>query len=175
MKFNPFKDRWVRLDVDNPSTIKPFNYLRLFLGVPAGRLKHVEETMKVIPENVPQIWFFRKWTCPERFERPFGAHLTSPETTNQEIEVIWKKLGEFKYFTRHGYAPIKSGRLWSVDEILKVERRYRLTDLTDISHFTVSRMKLENFVPEEMKCVLFHPCYIYRYREKLKKILVGLF
>ena len=40
-----------------------------------------------------------------------------------------KKLGEFKYFTRHGYSKRKSGRLWTEDEILKVEEEYRIIDL----------------------------------------------
>ena len=174
VKFNPFKDRWIRLDVDNPSTNRLLNHAHLVLNLPIPRkLHHLREAMRVIPADIPQIWFFRKWTCPDIFERPFGAHLTSPETTEEEIRTVRKKLGEFKYFTRHGYSKRKSGRLWTEDEILKVEEEYGIIDLTDIPHFTVSRTKL--FDRRSHVCVLIHPCHVETYRDEIEHVIKTYF
>jgi len=125
--------------------------------------------MRLVPDEIPQIWFFRKWTCPDNFERPFGVHLTSPETAGKEFRTVRRKLGDFKYFTRHGYAKVKSGRLWTKEEILKVEEEYGIIDLTSIPHFTVGRSKL--FDPRIHICILIHPCHIEIYRDEIEHAL----
>ena len=56
VKFNPFKDRWIRLDVDNPSTNRLLNHAHLVLNLPIPRkLHHLREAMRVIPADIPQI------------------------------------------------------------------------------------------------------------------------
>jgi len=60
---------WLRLDVDHASSSKFWNVIRFTTGMKIPNyLDHVKETLRFLEQyNVPQIWFFRRWTCPDSF------------------------------------------------------------------------------------------------------------
>ena len=164
---------WLRLDVDHASSSKFWNVIRFTTGMKIPNyLDHVKETLRFLEQyNVPQIWFFRRWTCPDSFPEAFGAHITRPEDAWKDINTVQKKLGDFKFFTRHGYARLKSGRLWTPHEIEFVEQEYGLKDLSGLPHLTITRNRLEDLKPSEIDHILFHPCHIYREKEQLTSFL----
>lgn len=171
-------ESWLRLDVDNSVALKNRNFNRainafkMITGFPIPFfLAHVMETKELLSSyDIKRVWFFRGLTCPDEFDEPFGVHITSPETAENETKIIRKKLGDFSLFTRHGYSRRRSGRLWTAEEISFVEEEYGLKDVSDLPHITISRWN-ENAIPSNIDHVLFHPCYIYTHRERLLDIL----
>lgn len=169
---------WLRLDVDHSAALKNRNIgraihaFRMITGFPIPFfLAHVAETKKLLLNyNLKRIWFFRGFTCPDEFDEPFGVHITSPETAEKEIRTVRKKLGEFGLFTRHGYARLRSGRLWTTEEVCFIEEEYGLKDMSALPHITVSRWEGSK-INRNIDHVLFHPCYIYTHRERLLNVL----
>lgn len=169
---------WLRLDVDHSVALKnrkmgeELSIFRMITRFPIPFfLSHVAETQKLLLNyDIRQVWFFRELTCPDEFDKPFGVHITSPETAEKEIRTVRKKLGDFSLFTRHGFTRVASGRLWTADEIRFVEEEYGLKDVSDHPHITVSLWN-ENTIPSNIDNLLFHPCYIYTHRERLVNLL----
>jgi hypothetical protein len=137
-------------------------------------LNHALETREFLKSYaIDRIWMFRARTCPNKWLEPHGLHVTSPGTFKWELKNVERKLGEIRYFSRHGFAPYASGRLWNKKEIEFVENEYNIKDITNIPHLTISRLKYE---PERgdlcgIEQVLFHPIYIRTHRKKLEIIL----
>ncbi len=169
---------WLRLDVDHSTAFtnrnmgRALNAFRMITRFPIPFfLSHVAETQKLLLNyDIRQVWFFRELTCPDEFDKPFGVHITSPDTAEKEIRTVRKKLGDFSLFTRHGFARVGSGRMWTAEEKRFVEEEYDLKDVSDHPHITVSRWN-ENAIPSNIDNMLFHPCYIYTHRERLVTLL----
>ena len=174
------KKLWLRLDVDNPVAYYagPLNRLMNRIGFltpfkPLYYLHHVKLTQELLKNyEIPRIWFFRKYTCPKSFDEPFGAHIGTPEESEETIKLLEKRIGKFNFFTRHGYnAEIKPGRIWLKREIEEVERRYGLKDLSDYNHIVVKEYNNESLDLFNLNHILFHPCYIHTHKDVLIKIL----
>ena len=165
----------LRLDVDHACFNKWLSYFRLTTGLQIPFfLDHVFETREFLKNKpVDRIWMFRARTCPESWMELHGLHVTSPETFSWEVNYVEKRLGEVKYFSRHGLAPFASGRLWNKKEIEFVQSEYNVLDISDVQHLTVSRLKDD---PEKVNLhgieqVLFHPIYIKSHGRTLEILL----
>jgi len=181
--FFPFKTLWIRLDVDEAVALrnrKASAFLNMFkmktmLPIPFF-LNSVKETKEFLSNylEIPRIWFFRGFNCPKEFDEFFGLHVTKPETFDKEYRIVESKLGEFKYFTRHGFSKYASGRLWKTEEVRLFERKYNIKDLSDLPHFTVGRGSLAELDLTNLNHILFHTYLIRSHKEELKNILTQL-
>jgi len=168
----------LRLDVDHACHNKLLSYTRLLTGLPIPFfLNHALETREFLKSySLERIWMFRARTCPNKWPEPHGLHVTSPETFKWELKYIEGKLGEIRYFSRHGFAPYASGRLWSKKEIEFVEKEYNVEDITAIPHITISRLKNKPEITnlQGIEQILFHPTYIRTHKKQLEIILKRL-
>ena len=171
---------WIRIDVDfavaleNKKISAALNLYKMKTGLPIPFfLNHVKETKKFLLNyhDIPRIWFFRWFSCPKEFDEPFGLHVTNPETFDKEHKIVKSKLGEFQYFTRHGFSKRASGRIWKAEEIRFFEKKYHVKDLSDMPHLTISRHNLAMFDLSNLNHILFHPYLIQSHKEGLRKIL----
>ncbi len=192
---SPFDELYLRLDVDRVTDINKvlshvLGQLRIQTGLPVPFfLNHVKLTKKFLKNyNIPRMWFFRSFTCPDHFDEPHGLHSYSPRFFKKELDVVESKLGTVKFFTRHGFAGIRivntriysytlfhhllrtSGALWKKDEIRSIEKEYDVTDVTYRKHITISTLKT-NYSLNGIKHILFHPCYFRSHYPILKEVL----
>ena len=167
----------LRLDVDHACFNKYLSYFHLITGVQIPFfLNHAFETKEFLKyRSVNRIWMFRGRTCPESWTEPHGLHVTNPDSFSRELEYVEERLGKIKCFSKHGFAPFVSGRLWDEKEIEFVEREYDVADISSsaIKRLTVSRMGAN---PEEedlcgLQQIVFHPRYIRSHGRKLDVLL----
>lgn len=181
---SPFDELYLRLDVDRVTDVNKvlahiLGQVRIQTGLPVPFfLNHVKLTKEFLKNyNIPRIWFFRPFTCPDHFDEPHGLHSYSPRFFKKELDTVESKLGAVKFFTRHGFAGIKimntriysrtllhhllrtSGAPWKKDEIKSIEKEYDVVDVTGQKHIAVFRLK-PNYDLSEIEHILFHPCYI---------------
>lgn len=172
---SPFKTLYLRLDVDHCTFNRFLSYFRLVTGLPIPFfLNNVWETKKFLLKfKIPRIWMFRPLTCPNKFDEPHGLHATNPEKFGKELEAVEAKLGKIKFFSRHGYARLASGRIWTKEEIRKVEKEYDVVDISDEPHITIERLKNSPFQVSLLgiRHILFHPCNLKRYGKQLEIVL----
>ena len=172
---------WLRLDCDNPIFYKTsllnwkgyLNYLSLATNcrIPFIHNKPVLETKQFLRNyDIERVWFFRPLTCPESWDEPFGLHATYKDAPRfrVELEKIEEKLGHVHSFTHHGFASVKSGTLWSREEVEHIEKTFGLKDLTEVPHYTVTR---GSGLQPEHECILFHPCHLHIACSELTQIL----
>jgi len=116
---------------------------------------------------------FRPLTCPDKFDEPHGLHATNPEKFGKELEAVETKLGKVKFFSRHGYARFASGRIWTKEEIKKIEKEYDVIDISDEPHITVERLRkpLSQVSFLEIRHILFHPCSLRSHGKNLEALL----
>jgi hypothetical protein len=169
-----FNDYWVRVDCDNPVYQKGWlNYVSLKYGwkIPFIHNRPVWDAKKLLDEyDVPRIWFFRPYTVPnDSWNEPYGLHATykEPHRFYWELKVIEEKMGVVNYFTRHGFSPLKSGTIWTPQEVLTIEEIFGLTDLTTLYHHTLNR----GVEYQGQKCILLHPSQLRQSETELRKIL----
>ncbi len=166
---------FLRLDVDHACFNKYWSYFRLATGLPIPNfLDHVKIVKRFLEENypeIPRIWMFRPRTCPDRWDEKFGLHSQGFDKFPSEYKILKRKLGEFKFFNTHGFAPIASGRIWRKEEIEIIERKYKLVNLSNFPHVSID---LEPHLLGEIhrfNHVNFHPCHFYTHYKIFVKAL----
>jgi len=124
--------------------------------------------------NIHRIWMFRPRTAPDSWDEDFGLHTRGFYYFPKEYKQLKKKLGHFKYFTRHGFAPYASGTLWTPAMIQVIEKRFNVIDLTNkpcVSVDLVSEIVFNQIDFSKLHHVNFHPCHFHTHFNILKETL----
>jgi len=192
---SPFDELYLRLDVDRVTDINKvlthmLGQLRIQTGLPVPFfLNHVKLTKKFLKNyDIPRMWFFRSFTCPNHFDEPYGLHSYSPRFFRKELDIVESKLGTVKFFTRHGFAGIRimntrirpytlfhhilrtSGASWKKDEIKSIEKEYDVTDVTNRKRIGITTLKT-NYDLNWAEQILFHPCDFRSHYHILEEVL----
>jgi len=112
-------------------------------------------------------------------DEEIGIHVTEPRNILKEYAKVCDHFNRklFK-FTRHGFAPIASGRIWTPQDCEYVRSVLpNMVDLNDSLHYTVDSIpnpQLDNVLTTEfnkMDNVLFHPEHLKLNKNDLEKVL----
>jgi len=124
--------------------------------------------------TIPTIWMFRPRTAPNSWNEDFGLHSRGFYYFPREYKALKKKLGDFKYFNRHGFAPFASGTLWTSAMIQVIEKKFGVIDLTTKPYVSVDLVSEEMFSQidfSKLHHVNFHPCHFHSHFKRLKTTL----
>jgi len=169
---------FLRLDVDHCCFNKYLSYIRLTTGlfIPTF-LNHVKTMREYLENNHPHtkhIWMFRPRTSPSSWNEEFGLHSRGFYYFPKEYKQLTRKLGDFKYFNRHGFAPFASGTLWTPAMIQVIEKKFSVIDLTSKPYVSVdlaSEAVFNSLDFSKLHHVNFHPCHFHSHFKILKKTL----
>jgi hypothetical protein len=174
---------WLRMDVDNPCYYNiVYSNLRLRWKVPIpGYFQQVRETLAFLKANypkIPRLWFIRSIILPPPNlldSEVIGLHVTEPRNILNEYSLVSKWLGrDIDYYTRHGKAKVRSGRIWTRDDEHYVKTVLpHLTDLSDKPHYTITRLpgQPSNL---DLSCIdhlLLHPEHYRIAKQELDELL----
>lgn len=173
---------WLRMDVDNPSYSRVLKYLRLQSKLPIPNYHApTRDTLTLLKSKYPKFerrWFIRSIILPPKdilTSEEVGVHFTNPaDAMNEYSEVAAWAQRPIKYYTRHGFAPIASGKIWTPEEKAHVSRALpNLVDLTDQHHFTITRLpdRPDRLDYSNIEHILFHPCHFHTARTELEAVL----
>ena len=168
-RFDPEGLIWLRLDVDSAYFQTDARCWTSEQG--EGWYDCCRETLRICQEKWPSIrrvWFLRHCCTPipkDLFRtEEVGLHVTEPLLIEHEYKTVSDSVGSpLQLYTRHGYSPPPSGRLWSDEQANVWERNGRIRplsmpddlahirqvlpdmeDLTNRAHYTIGNLIGEN-------------------------------